>query len=45
MDSLGEVAAHLCQGGKKEVSEAVPLEVARGEAVLKELGEQGLVFG
>ena len=44
LDGLGEVSGDAGEGGDEEVAEAVALEVAVGEAVLEELGEEVLVF-
>jgi hypothetical protein len=44
LDGLGEVAGDLRQCGEEEVAEAVALEVALTEAVLKEAAEEVFVF-
>jgi hypothetical protein len=44
LDGLGEVAGDGGERGEEEIAEAVAFEVAVGEAVLEELGEQVLVF-
>ncbi len=45
LDGLGEVSGDAGEGGEEEVAEAVTFEVALGEAVLEELGEEGFVLG
>ena len=45
LDGLGEVAGDAGEGGEEEVAEAVAFEIAVGEAVLEEAGEEGFVLG
>ncbi len=45
LDGLGEVSGDAGEGGEEEVAEAVAFEVAGGEAVLEEAGEEGFVLG
>ena len=45
LDGLGEVSGDAGEGGEEEVAEAVAFEVAVGEAVLEEAGEEVFVLG
>ena len=45
LDGLGEVAGNAGESGEEEIAEAVAFQVALGEAVLEEAGEQVLILG
>ena len=45
LDGLGEVSGDVGECGEEEIAEGVAFEVALIEAVLKEPGEEMLVFG
>jgi len=44
LDGLGEVTGDAGEGGEEEVAEAVAFEIAAGEAVLEEAGEESFVL-
>jgi hypothetical protein len=45
LDGSGEIAGDSGERGEEEVAEVVALEIAVGEAVLEELGEEVLILG